>query len=102
MKKYQTLVQRFIGKLSKGDEISEPKPNPLALKFEKYIKRYTKSELAALYNRPVNTLMRWINSDEELICELKSSGYHKYQKEFKREQVRIIFRHLGEPDFMGE
>ena len=65
----------------------------------KHIKRYTKSELADLYRKPVYSLMRWIKKDEELFEELLATGYNTYQKEFKKEQVQIIFKHLGEPDF---
>jgi|GEM_PF-3267978 len=93
MKKFQNTVQRLICKLSAKD--SDSKHNfPVN---ENLVKRYTKSELARLYNRPLNTVMRWIHSDEELMQELHKSGYKKSQKELKKEQVRIIFEYLGEP-----
>ena len=65
--------------------------------FETPIKRYTKSELARLYNRKVETLMSWINDNPELIGALKAQGYKKSHKEFRKEHVRLIFTYLGEP-----
>ena len=98
MKLLQKIVQNFTDKSYKKDKLDiENIPYSFPVN-EKLIKRYTKSELALLYNRPVNTLMRWINTDEDLIQELKRTGYNRFQKELKKEQVRIIFKHLGEPD----
>lgn len=61
------------------------------------VKRYTKSELAGLYNRSVSTVMIWMNDHPELIQLLKETGYKKSQKVFKKAQVQLIFEHLGEP-----
>ena len=99
MKRLQITVQRFIKRLFKKDKLIKFEPDFFGERYENHVKRYTKSELASLYQRPVNTLMRWIHGDIDLMCELKTNGYNKYQKEFKKEQVRIIFKHLGEPDF---
>lgn len=100
MKILQKAVQKLIEKLSPRDNhpIQLFTENHLPIN-ENLVKRYTKSELAALYKRPTNTLMRWINKDTDLKEELSASGYNRYQKEFKKEQVRIIFKHLGEPDY---
>jgi len=92
MKTLQNTVQKFMKeffhkKNSEKNMINTVEP-----------KRYTKSQLAALYNRPVKTLMRWIHDDKELMEELKELGYNHYQKEFKKEQIRIIFDYIGEPD----
>ena len=96
---FQKAVQKFIGKSSAKDKPVSTEPMGMFPINEELVKRYTKSELAVLYKRPVNTLMRWINADNELLQELYQTGYKRFQKEFKKEQVRIIFRHLGEPDY---
>lgn len=99
MNVFRKAVQKLIGKLSiKVKPIFEQEVPVFSIN-EDLVKRYTKSELAALYKRPVNTLMRWINRDDELMQALAQTGYNRFQKEFKKEQVRIIFRHLGEPDY---
>lgn len=96
-------MQRLIRRLFRRDNplIShhvnyhiEKKPDSY---FETPVKRYTKSELARLYNRKVETLMSWINDNPELIGVLKAQGYKKYHKEFRKEHVRLIFTYLGEP-----
>ena len=98
MKIFQNTVQKLIRKLSARDKpVLLFTENEISVN-EDLVKRYTKSELATLYKRPVNTLMRWINKDSDLKEELIANGYNRYQKEFKKQQVRIIFRHLGEPD----
>jgi hypothetical protein len=103
MKKLLNTVQEFIKKLFKRDNpvryqhVSFPievKPDSY---FETPIKRYTKSELAGLYNRKVETLMSWINDNPELIGALKALSYKKSHKEFRKEHVRLIFTYLGEP-----
>lgn len=94
----QKVVRKLIGKsLIKIKSAQEQNDFGFPVN-ENLVKRYTKSELAALYNRPVSTLMRWINKDIELTEALNQTGYNRFQKEFKKEQVRLIFMHLGEPD----
>lgn len=103
MKKSLNTVQRLIRRLFRKDNplrihyVNRPvevKPDSY---FETPVKRYTKSELAGLYNRKVETLMSWINDNPELIGALKAQGYKKYHKEFRKEHVRLIFTYLGEP-----
>lgn len=98
MKLLLKAVQRFTKRFSQKDNSMsyEIPDRPLN---EKYIKRYSKAELAQLYKRPVITLMRWIHNDEDLMQELMKEGYKKSQKALKKEQIRIIFKHLGEPDY---
>lgn len=91
-------MRKLIGKLFRKVKLIQEHNEPGFPINENLVKRYTKSELASLYNRPVNTLMRWINKDYELTEALRQTGYNRFQKEFKKEQVRIIFKHLGEPD----
>ena len=98
MKKLQNTVQKYISKLF-NKEVEQNGATTSMNHADQLIKRYTKSELADLYKKPVYSLMRWIKNDEDLYSELKATGYRTYQKEFKKEQVRIIFRHLGEPDY---
>jgi hypothetical protein len=96
-------VQKFIRKLFRRDNpiIVRQVNFPIEVKpdsyFETPVKRYTKSELARLYNRKVETLMSWINDNPDLIGALKASGYKKSHKEFRKEHVRLIFTFLGEP-----
>lgn len=99
MNVFRKAVQKLIGKSSKRVKPLLEQDESFFSINENLVKRYTKSELAALYNRPVNTLMRWIYKDDELMQALAQTGYDRFQKEFKKEQVRIIFRHLGEPDY---
>ena len=74
------LIKRFSGKDKNVDfEVPDRPMN------EKYIKRYSKSELAQLYKRPVITLMRWIHNDEDLMKELLTHGYKKSLKALKKE-----------------
>lgn len=94
----QRAVQKLIGISSKKVNPPETQNDTSFLINESLVKRYTKSELASLYNRQVSTLMRWIYQDDELTEALHQTGYKRFQKEFKKEQVRIIFKHLGEPD----
>lgn len=98
MRKLQLNVRNYIDKLFKKDDPIKEQMKPNSSE-NPYVRRYTKSELAHLYKKPVYSLMRWIKQDEELFEELKATGYKTHQKEFKKEQVRIIFYHLGEPDF---
>jgi hypothetical protein len=81
----------------KGKRYSPAELETFAKKVETPIRRYTKSELALLYNRSVATLMSWINQHELLLDELKKSGYKKSLKEFRKEHVLLIFAYLGEP-----
>ena len=63
---------------------AKPLPSEMenyAEQFSTPIKRYTKSELARLYNRRVPTLMSWINNNKDLIRELEDRGYKKTLKE---------------------
>ena len=71
MKTLQNTVQKF----TKG--FFHKKNNEKNMTNTVEPKRYTKSQLAALYNRPVKTLMRWIHSDKELMEELKELGYRE-------------------------
>ena len=64
------------------------------------ITRCTKSKLAEMYDRSVDTIMRKVHRDQELMKELKAARYNKWQKELTKEQVRIIYRYLGEPDIL--
>lgn len=103
MKKLLNTVQRLIRRLFRRDNLLKIQfvNRPVEVKpdsyFETPVKRYTKSELARLYNRKVETLMSWINDNPELIQSLKASGYKKSHKEFRKEHVRLIFTYLGEP-----
>lgn len=99
MNLFRIIGLKSTKKSSKEDKPVEYEPDPYGEVYEKYVRRYTKSEMAAIYNRSVNTLIRWINADQDLLRELNAFKYNKWQKEFKKEQVRIIFKHLGEPDF---
>ena len=62
-----------------------------------------KSALAALYfprlapHQASNRLRRWIKYCEPLTRELLANGYKPSQRILTPHQVRIIFRHLGEP-----
>ena len=109
MRKFQNTVQKYIRILFKKDNNPQPilaekgkKYTPaeiedLAKKFETPLQRYTKSELAGLYNRTVVTLMSWINQHKILSEELNARGYRKTQREFTKEHVLLIFAYLGEP-----
>lgn len=96
---FQKAVQRLTKRLSKNNNSSTINSVLPCNINEKYVKRYTKSEMAILYNRSYSTFIRRVYGDEELMHELNATGYQKKQKEFKKEQVRIIFKHLGEPDY---
>lgn len=45
----------------------------------------------------VNRLMQWIGYNRDLTDALLATGYNKLQKQFTREQVRLIYDYLGEP-----
>jgi len=99
-------VLKYINGLFKKDNTKSKtiQTRPLLSELESYarqvstpIQRYTKSELARLYNRRVPTLMSWINNNKDLIRELEDRGYKKSSKEFKKEHVLLIFAYLGEP-----
>lgn len=109
MKKSRITVPKYIRILfkmdkkpmcvlpKKGKRYAPTELENFAKKFETPVQRYTKSELAILYNRSVATLMSWINQHEILLDELKSIGYKKSLKEFRKEHILLIFAYLGEP-----
>ena len=65
---------------------------------------YGHKELAMLFFPDIQpksasaTLKRWIQRDEELICELKKAGYSEGQRVYSPLQTSILFDHLGEPE----
>jgi len=61
------------------------------------IKSYTKQELTQMYKISPFTLRKWINSRPDLMSELEKTGYQITNKLFSPLQVRIIFKHLGDP-----
>ena len=67
------------------------------------IKRYTKKELALLYfpnSSPATArrhLIRWIMRNSKLMEELYAANYNLYDQYLTKEQVEIIFRHIGPP-----
>ena len=106
MKELQNTVLKYINGLFKKDNSKGKaiQTRLLPTELESYarqvstpIQRYTKSELARLYNRRVPTLMSWINNNKDLIRELEGRGYKKSSKESKKEHVLLIFAYLGEP-----
>ena len=106
MKRLQNIVLKYINGLFKkvNSKSQSFQTRLLPTELESYarqvstpIQRYTKSELARLYNRRVPTLMSWINNNKDLIRELEERGYKKSSKEFKKEHVLLIFSYLGEP-----
>ncbi|MCK5168415.1 MAG: DUF4248 domain-containing protein, partial [Bacteroidales bacterium] len=109
MKKFRNTVLKYIRILfirdnnpqsilpMKGKRYTHAELENFAKKLETPVQRYTKSELALLYNRSVATLMSWINQHEILLDELRNRGYKKTLKEFRKEHVLLIFAYLGEP-----
>ncbi len=61
------------------------------------VKIYSKTELANLYERPVRTVMNWINGHKELMSDLENTGYRPTQKHFTIPQVKLIFQYLEAP-----
>ena len=60
-------------------------------------RRIHKSELAGLYDLTVDGLRKKMLKKRLLIEELESIGYETRQKEFTKQQVQLIIKHLGEP-----
>ena len=109
MIKLQNTVQRYIRKLFKRDRariinlypyrniLSQKELQEIAKRSKIPIERYTKSELARMYKRTVQTFMKWVRDNKLLMQELKRTGYKSSLKEFTKEQVLLIFAYLGEP-----
>lgn len=106
MRKLRLYVQRLIKTSLKPDEVKiEPVVQFLSTKelleikstLDTPIKRYSKSDLAFMYKRNIQTFMKWIRNNKALFCELKKKGYQSSQKDFSKEQVLLIFAYLGEP-----
>lgn len=68
------------------------------------IRCYEKSELAQLYfpgmeeNAAVDKLRRWIRRCGPLMEEMESGEYRPKMKMYTGREVRLIARHLGEPE----
>ena len=67
------------------------------------MRMYGKGELASLYMPNVtipvarNYLSAWIRNNPKLKEELEEAGYTTHAKLFTPKQIRIIFKHIGEP-----
>lgn len=67
------------------------------------MRRYFKSELALLYNpgseprTALQALYRWMQRIPRLQAELEEVGYNKFGHQFRRQEVEIIVKYLGEP-----
>ena len=67
------------------------------------IRAYSKKELALCYfpdldpRLAVKRLMRWVNRNEELVNELKKTGYKDKFRSINPCQVELIIKFLGEP-----
>lgn len=63
----------------------------------------TKVELALKYNSKTSTdnavriLRTWIQKNPELVSELRKTNYNSKNKLITPNQVRIIYKYLGEP-----
>ena len=63
----------------------------------------TKKELAMAYRPDVHhtaalkNLNPWIHSNPDLAARLAATGYIPTQRRFTPQQVRLLFRYLGEP-----
>jgi len=62
------------------------------------IQRYTKTQLALMYEVHYNTLRNWICENYELLDKLAKIDYQHTRKFFRKCEVKLIFRHLGEPN----
>ena len=67
------------------------------------IRAYSKKELALCYfpdldpRLAVKRLMRWVNRNEELVNELKKTGYKDKYRSINPCHVELIIKFLGEP-----
>lgn len=67
------------------------------------LRSYTKGELARLYSpratreSAIRMLNRYLHRCRGLLDELARLGYRADDRRFTRQQVAVIFRHLGEP-----
>ena len=60
------------------------------------VKSLSKSQLAQdYYNVDVKTLMRWINTNFDLLWQLQDAAYKPTNKIFTPKQIQIIRKHLG-------
>ena len=63
----------------------------------------TKKELAMAYcpdidyTAALKKLNQWIRNNTELSARLAATGYIPTQRRFTPQQVRLLFRYLGEP-----
>ena len=63
----------------------------------------SKSELSMMYlagfapHSAVNRFMLWLEKNADLMSELIHLGYRKTQKQFNRDQIKVIFQYLDEP-----
>lgn len=72
------------------------------------VRCYEKTTLANLYfpqvkpETAVKHLHRWICRCTALLNEMQADDYHPRSKMFSAREVRLIVRHLGEPDLPEE
>lgn len=68
------------------------------------IRCYKKNELARLYfptlteNAAVDKLRRWIRKCRPLMEEIETTDFRPKMKMYTGREVRLIVRHLGEPE----
>lgn len=68
------------------------------------IRCYNKVDLATIYfktltpNVAVAKLRRWMRNCSDLMDEIDSGDFHPKSKMYTAREVRLIVRHLGEPD----
>ena len=68
----------------------------------------TKKELAMAYSPDIDytaalkKLNQWIRNNTELSARLAATGYIPTQRRFTPQQVRLLFRYLGEPFYLTE
>ena len=71
--------------------------------ISRYMKLYTKQELALLYfpnakpHAATNMLADWIRRCTELRQQLALTGYRPKQRTFTMKQLKLIYEYLGEP-----
>jgi len=64
---------------------------------------YSKHFLAQAYapgltkKAALNRLAQWIHQNRRLMMLLKRRGYYVTQKKFTAEQIKLIYKYLGEP-----
>ena len=70
--------------------------------ISRYMKLYTKQELALLYfpnakpHAATNMLAEWIRRCTELRQQLALTGYRPKQRTFTMKQLTLIYEYLGE------